>query len=136
MRLVPVVAVMCLWLPLALAQPSPPVAASISIDQHEAMHVGARATLTVQLTLPADTGEPVLLTTSSEGSALDVVRGRLLRLDAEDPKAQTLRFAVPIVARAAGTAIFRVHALYYRCQASCVAVEEDAESLIEIAPAP
>lgn len=100
------------------------------------MQVGARATLIVRVALPKDAGDPVLLTTASEGSALEVVRGRFVRLDAEDPNEQTLRFAVPVVARAAGTAIFRAHVLYYRCTTSCEAVEQEAERSIEIAPAP
>ncbi len=119
-----------LWISVALADANQ----AIQIDKHPVMQVGARAMLSVQVTLPADAGEPVLLTTTSEGAALDVVRGRFLRPDADDPKAPTLRFAVPVVARAAGTAIFRVHLLYYRCAASCFAVEQNAEGLLEIAP--
>lgn len=114
---------------LAFAQ-----ASSIVIEPHASMHVGDRASLVVRLDLPADAAEPVLLTTSSEGTALEVVRGRFVRFDAADPKAPSLRFEVPMVARAPGTAIFRVHALFYRCEKTCIAVEQDVQALIEIAP--
>lgn len=109
-------------------------ASSIVIEPHASMHAGDHASLIVRLDLPADAAEPVLLTTGSEGSALEVVRGRFVRFDAADPKAPSLRFEVPMVARAPGTAIFRAHVLFYRCAKTCVAVEQDAQALIEIAP--
>jgi len=117
------------WGSLASAQ-----ASSILIEPHASMRVGDRASLVVRLDLPADASEPVLLTTGSEGSALEVVRGRFVRLDAKGPSASALRFEVPLVARAAGSAIFRAHVLFYRCAKICVAVEQDAQALIEVAP--
>jgi len=117
------------WGSLASAQ-----APSIVIEPHASMRAGDRASLVVRLDLPADASEPVLLTTGSEGSALEVVRGRFVRLDAKGPSESTLRFEVPLVARAAGSAIFRAHVLFYRCAKTCVAVEQDAQALIEVAP--
>ena len=116
---------------VASAQAAP----SIAIEPHAALRAGDRATLVVRLDLPADAADPVLVTPASEGSALEVVRGRFVRLDAADPKAKTLRFEVPVVARAAGTAIFRAHVLFYRCEKTCTAVEQVAQAQIEIAPA-
>lgn len=106
---------------------------SIAIEAPATVRAGDRKTISVRVTLPADAAYPVLLTTSSEGSALEVVRGRFLREDAADPKATILRFDVPIVARVAGAAIFRAHVLTYRCTDRCVALEQEAEASIEIA---
>jgi len=80
---------------------------------------------------------PVLVTPSSEGDAIEIVRGRLLRADAESPEAETLRFRVPIVARTAGTAIFRVQVVGYTCtgrghRERCRAVHGAASAVLRV----
>ncbi|MFT3921153.1 MAG: hypothetical protein QM778_01330 [Myxococcales bacterium] len=98
-------------------------AATLRVAEPRELQVGDRAALSVTLTLPAQAGAPLLLTQSVEGEALEVVRGRLLRSDARDPQASPLSFDVPVLARAPGTSIVRVHALIYLCDAQCEAVE-------------
>jgi len=57
-----------------------------------------------------------LLTPSVEGEALRVVRGRLLRADARRDADGALHFAIPVLARSAGTAVLHVQLLAYRCR--------------------
>jgi len=128
MRTLPVFA-LCLSSFVALAEPSPP----ISIEIPQGLHAGDRKTVRVSVALPEGAAEAVLLTTGSEGTALEVVRGRFLRPDAVDPKARDLLFDVPIMARAAGVAIFRAHLLAYRCAEACTAFEHEAQVSIEVA---
>lgn len=66
---------------------------------------------------------PLLLTPTSDGPAIEVVRGRLLRADAEDPRTTPLRFHVPFVARSPGDAVVRVRVDGW----SCAALREGAE---------
>lgn len=117
------------WATFAAAESAP----ALTVDVPPPLRAGDHTTLIVRLVLPPGAGAPVLLTTASQGASLEVVRGRFVRLDAVDPDALTLRFDVPVVARAAGTAILRAHVLYYRCMPACVAVEQAAHASVEIA---
>ena len=110
----------------------------------------AHAQLTVELRGPdnlraGDTAEilvivrgasrhPLLVTPRSEGTAVEVVRGRLLRADALDPNADALELRVPIVARAPGTAVVRVRASGYACHERCRAIEAEASLVLRVAP--
>jgi hypothetical protein len=76
-----------------------------------------------------------LLTPRSEGTAVEVVRGRLMRADARQPDAEELEFRIPIVAREAGTAILRVRASGYLCEARCRAVDAQASLIVSVGPA-
>ncbi|MGE0786901.1 MAG: hypothetical protein AB7S26_14610 [Sandaracinaceae bacterium] len=58
---------------------------------------------------------PLLVTPWSEGTAIEVVRGRLVRAEARDPSADVLEFRIPIIARSPGTAVLRVRAAGYVC---------------------
>ncbi len=78
---------------------------------------------------------PLLVTPSSEGTALEVVRGRLLRAEAQDPRAEVLEFQVPVVARGPGTAVVRVRAAGYACEARCRPVHAEASLIVHVAPA-
>jgi hypothetical protein len=62
---------------------------------------------------------PLLLTPRIEGSAVELVRGRLLRADARVLDATHLRFELPVVARSEGTAILRVEVTTYLCTTRC-----------------
>jgi hypothetical protein len=95
----------------------------LHVAEAQELRVGDRAVLDVSLDLPANAAAPLLLTQTVEGEAVEVVRGRLMRKDARDPNARQLHFDVPLLARAPGTSIVRVHALVYVCQAQCEAVE-------------
>jgi hypothetical protein len=95
----------------------------LQLAEHVELRVGDRAALAVTLQLPAHAGAPLLLTQTVEGEALEVVRGRLMRKDARDPKASPLKFDIPVFAKAQGNSIVRVHALVYVCHAECEAHE-------------
>jgi hypothetical protein len=98
-------------------------APALRIADPRELRVGERASLEVALELPVDVATPLLLTQKVEGEAVEVVRGRLMRKDARDPEAVPLVFDVPLLARAPGTSIVRVHALVYRCRETCQALE-------------
>ncbi|MEM1415788.1 MAG: hypothetical protein AAGH15_12850 [Myxococcota bacterium] len=83
---------------------------------------------------------PVLVTADEEGTAIEVVRGRLTRLDAEDPAAPALRFPVPLVARAAGTSVLRAELRTFVCDgpepgARCDEVVREAALTLTVARA-
>lgn len=101
------------------AEPGP----ELHVAETQELRVGDRAMLDVSLELPTNAASPLLLTQTVEGEAVEVVRGRLMRKDARAPRAVPLHFDIPILARAPGTSIVRVHALLYLCEAQCQAVE-------------
>lgn len=78
-------------------------------------------------------GLPVLVTPTSEGTAIEVVRGRLMRSDAADPDAAVLELRIPVVARQAGTAVLRVSVSGYACEARCRAVTAQTSVVIQVA---
>lgn len=77
---------------------------------------------------------PLLLTPSSQGTAIDVVRGRLLRADADDPQANPLVFHIPLVARGPGTAVLRVRVLAYSCDQLCHRVRVERALTLRVLP--
>jgi hypothetical protein len=105
---------------------------SLRIDAPTLLVVGAAATIDVLVRLPPGPEQPLLLTPSAEGEAVRVVRGRLLRSDAERTPRGDLRFRVPIVARRAGTAVLRVELLTYRCAPGCTAVQVSASRVLQV----
>nr|MDQ3036842.1 hypothetical protein [Myxococcota bacterium] len=86
-------------------------------------------------------GRPMMLTPSTEGTAIEVVRGRLTRADAEerqgtDDAVRELRFRIPIVARMVGTAVVRVRVDGFACRESrCHALQIEESVAIEVLPA-
>jgi hypothetical protein len=83
---------------------------------------------------PGDSREqPLMLDVASEGEALQVVRGRFRRVDAE-PDAGRLRFSVPIVVRAQGTAIVRATLRTYRCTPDCREAQASTQRTVTIGP--
>lgn len=106
-------------------------ASFVSLEPPSSLRAGERATAVALIDLPTDV--PVILTPRVNGTALDIVRGRLLRSDALDPDARPLRFRVPLVARSAGTAILRVHVASFRCEGDeCEPIEEEASATLRI----
>lgn len=107
--------------PLALTLAPPP-----------ALAVGDRAEIVALLARGPTARGPVLLTPTSEGSAVEVVRGRLLTIDADDRAADPLRFRIPIVAATAGTSVVRVRASGWACEPACRAVEVESRVVLEV----
>ncbi len=100
----------CLCLAASPAEPG-----GLSLAVPDALHVADHVALTLMLTLPRDATGPLLVTPRSQGGAIEVVRGRLLRSDAKDPGANPLVFELPVLARSAGQAMVSVRAQLVRC---------------------
>ena len=115
------------------SQTAAPPSAEVRIIPPESLTVGDRASIIAEVRIVPPGDRPILLTPSSEGTAVEVVRGRLLRADAEDPNADVLRFSIPIVAATAGTAVLRVHVAGWACEERCREVEDDAELVVRVA---
>ncbi len=99
------------------------------------LRVGAHSALSVVLTLPEGAAEPVLLTPTAEGEALEVVRGRLMRGDARRAQQGALYFELPVVAKSSGSSIVRIHALAYACREDlCRAVEAETQVHMVVLP--
>jgi hypothetical protein len=109
----------CVWCSVLFAcfclAAAPDDRGSLSLMVPEALHVDDHVTLTLTLALPAGARGPLLVTPRSQGGALEVVRGRLLRSDARDASANPLVFELPVLARSAGQAVVSVRALVVRC---------------------
>jgi hypothetical protein len=96
------------------------------------LHVGEPAHVELTVELPPEAAEPLLLTPYREGKSLEVVKGRLLRSDARDPAANPLRFALPVLATAPGTALIGVRLLAYLCAPRCRAVEVETRANVMV----
>jgi hypothetical protein len=109
--------------------------AALQVSVPRELHVGDHVSLLVMLTLPADAQGPLLLTPRSQGEALEVVRGRLLRADARDQKATPLAFDLPVVARVQGSAVLRVKVATFRCHdQQCEPLELEAQKTVVVLP--
>jgi hypothetical protein len=110
--------------PRLTAHPTPAASPALvmRVVAPEGLAPGMRATVDVFVRPPAGPEQPLLLTPTSEGEAVHVVRGRLLRLDARRTAQGELHFQVPIEARSAGTAVLRFALLAYRCERRCTAL--------------
>jgi len=84
----------------------------------------------VRIEPPSDA--PLLLTPEAEGAAVEVVRGRMLRGDADDPEAHPLRFRIPIVARGAGTAVLRVRVSTWACAERCRSLKGETSTVLRV----
>jgi hypothetical protein len=116
---------------------SPPI--TITLEVPARVSLGDRAYVLARVRLGAHAGRPLLLTPTSEGRAIEIVRGRLSRADADaDPAApRELRFRVPFVARGVGTSVLRARADGYECRdGRCRAIQIEASVAIEVLPAP
>lgn len=111
-------AVACGW---SAAAAQAPAGLEVSLEAPDGLIVGDRAAVIAHVRLQPANDLPLLVTPSAEGPAVEVVRGRLLRADAEgDASAPgALRFAVPVVAKSPGTAVLRVRAMGWVCDHRC-----------------
>lgn len=109
-----------------------PAPATMRIAAPADLAPGMRATVDVFVRPPDGPEQPLLLTPSSEGEAVRVVRGRLLRVDARRTAQGELHFQVPIEARSAGTAVLRFALLAYRCAARCTALRLSESITVQV----
>lgn len=105
----------------------------LSFETPSRLAVGDRARVVLVVDVPEDM--PVLVTPTHEGSAVEVVRGRLARVDALEPEARPLRFPIPIVARERGAGAVRATVSTFECAGDdCVALEEEARITLRVEP--
>ncbi|MFW6052033.1 MAG: hypothetical protein ACODAU_12725 [Myxococcota bacterium] len=104
----------------------------VEIQPPERLVEGDRAHVVARVFQEPPNDRPLLLTPSSEGTAVEVVRGRLLRADAEDPEAHPLVFRVPVVARSPGTAVLRVRVLAYVCDPLCREARAEQSATVRV----
>lgn len=92
-----------------------PISVSLSVAA-PLLRVGETGEVLAVVNSDASASGPLLITPTSDGPAIDVVRGRLLRADAEDPRSSPLRFHVPFVALNPGDALVRVRIDGWSCR--------------------
>lgn len=130
------------WVGAARAQPTDapePPAIEVVLEPPARLAVGARAEVIARVRLRDHAGRPLMLTPATEGTAIEVVRGRLTRADADaqTEESDELRFRIPIVARMVGTAVLRVRIDGFACRAArCGAVQIEESVAIDVQPAP
>lgn len=107
---------------------------AVEIDVPDTLVKQAHASVTVRVDLPAGVPDdtPLLLTPTVEGSAVEVLRGRLFRGDAEATSPSQLRFQVPVIARSEGTAILRIDVSTYACKKRCTAITASAQKSLRV----
>jgi hypothetical protein len=114
----------------AFAQTQP---LTIVVGEVSVLSPGAHAEVVVEVHAEDAARGPLLVTPSVDGAAIQVVRGRLFRFDAEDPEADPLRFRVPIAAMSVGTAVLLVRVDGHACEGThCEPVEAEARRAIEV----
>lgn len=113
---------------LALAQAD----LDVRFEPPPELHVGDRARLVLVADVPADM--PVSVTPQATGDALEVVRGRLLRTDAQQPDARPLVFEIPVAARAAGNGVVRARVRSFTCDedGDCRATSAEASLTVRV----
>jgi len=104
---------------------------SVTLSAPDRLIAGTTAMVVAEVHVPPS-DSPLLLTPTTEGTAVEVVRGRLLRADAERSANGTLRFRIPIIAKSAGTSVLRVRVMTYACARRCRAEEADAFLVLRV----
>jgi hypothetical protein len=102
-----------------MAAASEPASPRIAIEGADSLPLASHRSVPVLVELSDAAHALLLLTPSVEGAAVELVRGRLMRADAQLVDPTHLRFFVPVVARSEGTAILRVEVMTYLCSAGC-----------------
>jgi hypothetical protein len=109
---------------------------TVTISGPETLTRAAHASIPVWVTLPPDSTElrdlPLALTPHIDGTAIELVRGRLLRADAKAEESGQLRFLIPVVARSEGTAILRVELMTYACDPRCRRVDASTTRVLHV----
>lgn len=106
---------------------------SVRIGNLDVLQAGQPAAIDVWVQIPAGSPLPLLLTPSTEGDAVSVVRGRMLGSDAQ-ASPEGLLFRVPLMVRTEGTAILRVLVESYACDKVCRPVRASATRTLRARP--
>jgi hypothetical protein len=127
------VACAALSIGLAMAARAQPSLVRVELGELGTLAPGDHAEVVVEVYVEPSARGPLLVTPSVDGAAIQVVRGRLFRFDAEDPDANPLRFRVPIAAMSVGTAVLLVRVDGHACEGGhCEPVEAEARRAIEV----
>ncbi|HEX7481005.1 MAG TPA: hypothetical protein VF331_24595 [Polyangiales bacterium] len=130
------IAVLLCWLATSRSvarEPTAPAGVQIHVAAPETIPDGTHTAVTVTVDFAQPNDQPLLLTPTSQGSALEVVRGRLSRSDARRISETQLRFELPVVAHGEGTAIVHVELAAYVCKTRCERVVASADQVVRIA---
>jgi hypothetical protein len=102
------------------------------------VRVGDHLDVTARVRLSAGARGPWMLAPTSDGPALEVVRGRLLSIDADALEAQPdggtrASLRIPVAASAAGTTVLRARVTAYGCEdGRCRAIAGEGAIVIEV----
>ena len=108
-------------------------ALNVRIETPREMHPGDHAEIVVFVHAEDAARGPLLVTPSVDGAAVEVVRGRLFRFDADDPSSDPLRFRIPVLARSVGTAVLSVRAVGHACEGPrCTPVDAESTARIDV----
>ena len=103
------------------------------------VHVGDPIEIVAHVTLRGGARGPWMLAPTSDGPAVEVVRGRLLSIDADvlergDDRVEA-RLRIPVLARATGTTVLRARVEAYGCRdGRCRAIDGEGSLVLEIEP--
>jgi hypothetical protein len=103
------------------------------------LHTGQPSEIVAHVRLRGGARGPFMLTPTSDGPAVEVVRGRLLSIDAdvlEDTEGSThARLRIPVLARAIGTTVLRARIAAYGCErARCRPIAGEGSLVLEVLP--
>lgn len=104
-----------------------------------AVRVGDPIEIVAHVRLRGGARGPWMLAPTSDGPAVEVVRGRLLSIDAdvlEDSDDHVhARLRIPVLARATGTTVLRARVEAYGCrEGRCRAIDGEGSLVLEVAP--
>lgn len=108
-------------------------ALTVRIEAPREMHPGDHAEIVALVHAEDAARGPLLVTPTIDGAAVEVVRGRLFRFEADDPTSDPLRFRVPVLARSVGTAVLSVRVDGHACEGPrCTPVDAEATAQIDV----
>jgi len=118
---------------------APDAAIEVTLEApSRAVHVGDPLEIVAHVALRGGARGPWMLAPTSDGPALEVVRGRLLSIDADAVQGEdgrtvaTLR--IPVLPRAAGTTVLRARVSAYACEGRrCRAIDGEGALVVEVA---
>jgi hypothetical protein len=119
---------------------APGAAVEVRLEAPSApVHVGDPIEIVAHVTLRGGARGPWMLAPTSDGPAVEVVRGRLLSIDAdvlEDAADRVeARLRIPVLARAMGTTVLRARVEAYGCvDGRCRAIDGEGSLVLEIVP--
>lgn len=119
---------------------APEAAVEVTLEAPTApVQVGDPFEIVAHVRLRGGARGPWMLAPTSDGPAVEVVRGRLLSIDAdvlEDADGQVhARLRIPVLARATGTTVLRARVEAYGCrEARCRPIDGEGSLVLEIAP--